>query len=160
MDGVLIVPYTNPEVFYKTTMDMLEYVSKLPNTLVVVTSFNPLSYHIFKPFLDNGTIKAIRAGSLIKWWDTEQPYSDEIHRTTTTKGHKGLHISDMLDQELKEIIKLPNRCTRLIFADDDPKNIIDVSEHFKDGGIEVLTIQCDQKDGLTLDMMQQLLSHK
>lgn len=119
-DGVLVKPYTDPEEIFPGVTAYLRK-RKAEGHIITVCSFNPRSYTVLKPLLEDGTITAIRAGSKALWWE-EGPYSDEKHRVHMQKG---LFIEDMLAKELAEV----GPFNRIFFIDDDEQNIDAVFNH-------------------------------
>ena len=116
-DGVLAIPYTQPEVLFPGVVPLLRDIAGIPDNRVVVTSFNPRAYHVLKPLLDAGIIHDIRAGSLTKWWaEGDGSYSDARHRVDMDKA---LHVQAML-RDVREV-------AMLYFVDDDAKNVADVT---------------------------------
>jgi hypothetical protein len=115
-DGVLAIPYSQPEVLFPGTEELLRRLAASGMT-IAVTSFNPRAYHVLKPLLDDGTICDIRAGSRVKWWEEGSgTYSDTVHRK---QMNKAFHVHDMLADALPR---------RVVFVDDDPENAKDVND--------------------------------
>lgn len=122
-DGVLAVPYTDPEQLFPGVVELLVDLKQQGHT-VLVTSFNPRAYHVLRVFLEQGIIAGLRAGSRQKWWaQGDGTYSDALHRHDMDKG---LHIADMLAE-----LAAPVDATKetIIFFDDDEHNIREVKAH-------------------------------
>lgn len=120
-DGVLAIPYSEPEVLFAGTEQLLRQLARDGHS-VIVTSFNPRAYHVLRPLLDNGVISAIRAGSCIKWWlpaAGDGQYVDALHRRDMQKS---LHIKSMLANELAGVA-----VKRILFVDDDMRNVAEVA---------------------------------
>jgi hypothetical protein len=125
-DGVLAIPYTNPEELFPGVHALLEEL-RTEGHRIAVCSFNPRAYISLEHLLIAGPIDAIRAGSKHKWWEQgDGNYSDALHRQ---EMNKGLHIWEMIESEELEEFANGAPIERLFFIDDDPKNIWDVIEH-------------------------------
>ena len=151
-DGVLAIPYTNPEQLFPEIDTILRTISQKGH-LNIISSFNPRSYFIMKPYLDQGIITAIRAGSRIKWWesDGQGTYDDYKHRKDM---HKGLHLHDMLSDELDELHISEE--TQIYFFDDDLGNLADVREDEKlNQKYDVTTVHIPT--GLNMTHIEQLI---
>ncbi len=135
-DGVLAIPYSQPEVLFAGTEALLRDM-RANGHVLLVTSFNPRAYFVLKHLLDNGTLLAIRAGSCERWWAMGNGlYSDATHRL---KMEKSLHLQSMLEDEVREA-GIDPATRRLFFVDDDLKNIGNVlaNTHLY-GGSPILT---------------------
>ena len=122
-DGVLAVPYTDPEQLFPGVAELLVDL-KQRGDIVLVSSFNPRAYHVLRTFLEQGIIAGLRAGSRQKWWEQgDGTYSDALHRYDMDKG---LHIADMLAE-----LATPVDATKetILFFDDDEQNIMEVKLH-------------------------------
>lgn len=132
-DGVLAIPYSNPEHLYPDAEKILRELHAAGVT-VVVASFNPRSYWVLKRLLDEGVIAAIRAGSLTEWWkEGDGVYHDTLHRTDMDKS---LHLRDMLAKELQGRGPVDS----ITFFDDDMANITDVLAGTYGEGVRVEAI--------------------
>lgn len=125
MDGVLVRPYTHPEQIYEQAELLLRSLTSQGKT-VIVSSMNPRAYRVLKHLLDDGTIKALRACSIERWW--EQGNGRFFLDQHGVVLHKGLHIHDMIEEELKELH--PDGVKSLWFFDDTRQHLEDVSNHF------------------------------
>ena len=120
-DGVLAIPYSQPEVLFAGTEALLRELWAMGHTLVV-TSFNPRAYVVLRPLVEEGVISAIRAGSCTRWWEEEEGggvYNDATHRHNMEKR---LHLASMFAEELCDM-----EATHLLFIDDDMRNIDNVT---------------------------------
>jgi hypothetical protein len=117
-DGVLAIPYSQPEVLFAGTEALLRSLHAQGHVLAVA-SFNPRAYHVLRPLIDEGVISAVRAGSCVKWWaEGDGTYSDDVHRKNMRKS---AHIQSMLDNEWRY-----KSLQSLVFIDDDLANIDEV----------------------------------
>ncbi len=133
-DGVLAIPYSQPEVLFAGTERLLRDLAAAGHP-VIVTSFNPRAYHVLRPLLEEGVIRAIRAGSCIKWWlpaaGGGAGYVDALHRRDMQKS---LHLRSMLADELAGV-----EVKHVLFVDDDLGNIAEVAVALFTGAAPALT---------------------
>jgi hypothetical protein len=132
-DGVLAIPYSQPEVLFAGTEALLRDLWAMGHTLIVC-SFNPRAYAVLKPLMEEGIISAIRAGSCVRWWEDEEEgglYKDATHRHHMEKR---LQIASMLGDELCDLT-----VEHLVFIDDDMRNIDNVANSSGDFRFPVTT---------------------
>jgi hypothetical protein len=117
-DGVLAIPYSQPEVLFAGTVPLLKALAAHPLNVLVVTSFNPRAYPVLRDLLEDGTLKALRARSICPWWaEGDGKYKPLMFEEARLDKRK--HLESML--ELKDM-----DIGSIYFYDDDPKNLADV----------------------------------
>ncbi len=136
-DGVLAIPYTNPEEPYPQVINQLQTLHARGNILAVA-SFNPMCLIALERWQVKHLFTGIRAGCNNKLNDQEI-YTDQVHRIDLQKSKQ---IINLLDNELKYHQHLP-----VLFLDDDPKNIENVNDKLH----HVETILIDNSIGLFLE---------
>lgn len=117
-DGVLAVPYTQPELLFPGAERLLKQLKEKEN-IVLVASFNPRAYTVTKHLFDEGVIDDIRAGcNDQRWWlQDDGVYRDAEHRRLPLS--KVAMIRDMI-----RLLATAHR--RVHFYDDDEENILAV----------------------------------
>lgn len=149
-DGVLAIPYTDPEELYPAVDGILRGLHAQGH-IVIVTSFNPRSYYVLKSYLDEGIIQAIRAGSRSLWWLTGE-YADVKHRFDMMKS---LHLSDMLRDELASLSLLE---AEIYMFDDSEENLSEINRSSFYIPYNVKTFLIDNSIGLTESHIEAILS--
>jgi len=128
-DGVLAIPYTNPEEYYPQIPDIIK--SLHTKYILCVSSFNPRAKLVLEKWNLLQYFSAIRCGSNNNW-DTY----DESFRINMSKS---LQIKNM-------ILEVGISFDEIYFYDDDIDNINEVSENFKE--VKITSILIDNKEGL------------
>ena len=137
-DGVLAIPYTNPESYYKHIPTIIPNLSK--DNYLAVASFNLRAKIAVEEWGLLHYFKAIRYGSN-SVWDNE--YNDNYRKDMS----KSKQIQNMLENELKDIV-----FDEIIFYDDDIKNILDVRNVSNVRNIGITSVLVDELNGLTICM--------
>jgi hypothetical protein len=125
-DGVLVVPFTDPEEFATRTWMGRFGAYRDAGDLVAVVSKNPRAYPVLKPLVTLGVIY-LRARSVDKWWEatTTNTYEDGLHGASLSKA-------DYIHSILAEIRqRQPDKnVNHIVLVDDDMDNIREVAAAF------------------------------
>lgn len=142
-DGVLAIPYTNPEENYEQVPEILKVLSE--RYIICVASFNQRASVAFSYFskIEQRWIDAMRAGAN-HGWDVD--CLDEYNNT----GGDELSKVSMIQSMLMELGLQEDHFVE--FFDDDPKNCDEVNKISNFTAWEV-----DNKIGLSWDYVKHLL---
>jgi len=120
-DGVLVVPYTDPEAFFPGALETIAALRQDERVgAIVVVSSNPRAFEIAGPHVD-----AIRARSATRWWEVEADgvYRDDALYATT--NHKGHMLQSILAGELRG-----RAFDRVLVVDDKASKAAEIFEAF------------------------------
>ena len=135
-DGVLAIPYTNPEKHY----EHIPYLIKLlaSKYILAVASFNPRAINVLKEWGISDYFVTVRAGCNDHW----EVYDDSLRKGLS----KPQQIKNIRDELISRNM-ITDVNTEIYFYDDDQKNITETQQHHQLKGINAIFI--DNEYGFT-----------
>lgn len=133
-DGVLAIPYTNPERYYNNIPFLISSLAM--NNYLAVVSFNPQAEKVIKRWGLSKHFMAYRSGYNEIW---NGNYKSEYRMNMSKSGQ----IKSILNNELKDI-----EFEEILFYDDDIRNIRDVRSVFSN----ITSILINELYGLTINI--------
>lgn len=133
-DGVLAVPYTNPEEPYKGVPQLIERLDQ-KGYILCMASYNPRAIEAVRNWGLSHCFFGMRAGFNDVW---EGDYKEE-YRTDMSKSRQIQSMTSILQNK------------KILFFDDDPVNVELVK---KEIGCECILV--DNKTGLTKEVLEKV----
>jgi len=121
-DGVLVHPWSHPEIPYAHIERLLDDLATNGFTLCIA-SFSPAVRPLLRRFGWADRFKAIRCGSNVRWTESLNAEGEETAYMTIDNRFdlcKAKQISDMMEKELKDMHLKPEQCA---FFDDLEENL-------------------------------------
>ena len=141
-DGVLAIPWTNPERHYDQIPDAIKKIFESGDYVLAVASYNPLAHAAIVRWGLENYFSCIRCGANHSWHTDGTHYSED-YRVGMSKHRQ---IGSMIENEINE---LAVGLDGVFFFDDDPDNIRLVNEHLP----VVKTTLVSPDSGFTLDLL-------
>ena len=141
-DGVLAIPWTDPERPYDGIPAAIEKIHASGDYVLAVASYNPRAHAAIARWGLHKYFACIRCGANHGWHTDGTPYREDYR----VGMGKHLQITSMIETEIAEF---GVGVDRTYFFDDDPDNIALVNEHLP----AVTATLVSPDTGFTLDLL-------